>query len=317
MIQPSHPNLSVVKQCNLLGLNRSTFYYEPVKESEENLRILRWLDVQYLKTPFSGARKLIKELAKEGCMLNMKRLRRLMKIQGWQTLYPEPKTTLSDPTKYKYPYLLRDLKTERRNQVWAIDITYIPMRKGFMYLCAIIDLHTRYVVGWGLSNSMTAEWVVGIISEAILMHGRPEIINSDQGSQFTSELYVSLLQSEGISISMDGKGRAIDNIFVERLWRSVKYEHVYLYAYEDGLSLYQGLHWYFEFYNHERLHQSLDYETPASLYLTEFERSSRKPCGQLARFSQQLTMEYVTEGELMRKPALTSENHLNFKELLS
>jgi len=181
-----------------------------------------------LKTPFSGARKLIKQLEKEGHRLNMKRLRRLMKIQGWQTLYPEPRTTLSDPSKYKYPYLLRDLKTERRNQVWAIDINYVPMRKGFMYLCAIIDVHTRFVVGWGLSNSMTAEWVVGIVSEAILIHGKPEILNSDQGSQFTSDVYASLLKKEGIRISMDGKGRAIDNNFVERLWRSVEYELIYL-----------------------------------------------------------------------------------------
>jgi putative transposase len=317
MIETEHPSLSIAKQCGLLDLNRSSFYYEPVAESEENLRILRWLDEQYLKTPFSGARKLIKQLEKEGHRLNMKRLHRLMKVQGWQTLYPEPRTTLSDPSKYKYPYLLRDLKTERRNQVWAIDITYVPMRKGFMYLCAIIDVHTRFVVGWGLSNSMTAEWVVGIVSDAILIHGKPEMMNSDQGSQFTSDVYVSLLQKEGIRISMDGKGRAIDNIFVERLWRSVKYEHIYLYAYDDGLTLYQGLYRYFEFYNHERLHQSLDYSTPASEYLINQEHSSGTPCGQLAIFSQRHTTDNIHHGEPQRKYRLTSENHLNFKELLS
>ena len=242
-----------------------------------------------------------------------------MSIQGWRTLYPQPRTSVSDPAKYKYPYLLKDLKIERRNQVWEIDITYVPMQKGFMYLCAIIDVHTRYVVGWGLSNSMTAEWVVGIICEAILLHGRPEILNSDQGSQFTSELYVSLLIKEEISISMDGKGRAIDNIFVERLWRSVKYEHIYLYAYEDGLSLYQGLYRYFEFYNHVRMHQSLGYETPASRYLrNDVRESSGMPCGQLARFSQRLTVTaHAPEGEPLKKSRPTSENHLKFNELLS
>ena len=181
-----------------------------------------------------------------------------------------------------------------------------------MYLCAIIDIHTRYVVGWGLSNSMTAEWVVGIISDAILVHGRPEIMNSDQGSQFTSDLYVSLLQREGILISMDGKGRAIDNIFVERLWRSVKYENIYLYAYEDGLSLYQGLYRYFDFYNHERLHQSLDYATPGSHYLTYHTQASESPCRQLAIFSQRLTAPaHAPEGEPMKKYRLTLKNTLN------
>jgi len=171
------------------------------------------------------------------------------------------------PFEVQVPIPFEGSEDRTRNQVWTIDITYVPMRKGFMYLCAIIDVHTRFVVGWGLSNSMTAEWIVGIVSEAILIHGKPEILNSDQGSQFTSEVYISLLQREGIRSSIDGKGRAIDNIFVERLWRSIKYEHIYLYAYDDGLSLYQGLYRYFEFYNHERLHQSLDYSTPASQYL--------------------------------------------------
>jgi putative transposase len=232
----------------------------------------------------------------------MKRLRRLMAIQGWRTLYQEPRTTVSDPTKYKYPYLLKELKIERRNQVWALDITYVPRRKGFVYLCAIIDNHTRYVVGWSLSNSMTAEWVVCIISDAILVHGRPEIMNRDQGSQFTSDLYVSLLQREGILISMDGKGRAIDKIFVERLWRSVKYENIYLYAYEDGLSLYQGLYRYFEFYNHERLHQSLDYETPRSHFMKDYVKASEKLCGQLAIFFQRLTAPaHTPEGEPLKK----------------
>jgi putative transposase len=241
-------------------------YYEPEPESEENLCIMRVLDEQYLKTPFYGVEKLAVLLSALGYRINIKRLRRLMKLQGWQTLYPMPRTTRIDPAAYKYPYLLRELQVCRNNQVWAIDITYVPMKKGFMYLCALIDVHTRYVVGWGVSNSMTAEWCTEIVAEAIARHGAPEIVNSDQGSQFTSEVYTGFLKSKGIQISMDGKGRAIDNIFIERLWRSVKYEDLYLHVYEDGLSLYKGLMQYFSFYNDERMHQSLEYETPSSFY---------------------------------------------------
>jgi putative transposase len=192
-----------------------------------------------------------------------------MKLQGWQTLYPTPRTTRIDPAAYKYPYLLKGLAIERKNQVWAIDITYIPMKNGFMYLCAVIDLHTRYVVGWGISNTMTAEWCTEIVQDAISLHGKPEIMNSDQGSQFTSEIYIELLKKNDIQISMDGKGRAIDNIFIERLWRTVKYEHIYLHVYEDGLSLYKGLNTYLKFYNGERRHQSLSNKTPEEYYLKQ------------------------------------------------
>jgi len=170
------------------------------------------------------------------------------------------------PTSGVYPYLLKDLRIERANQAWAIDITYVPMKRGFMYLCAIIDLHTRYVVGWSVSNTMSAPWVRQVVEEAVARHGKPEIINSDQGSQFTAIEYTGLLETAGIKISMDGKGRAIDNIFIERLWKSVKYECIYLHAYEDGVQLYEGLKEYFRFYNEERLHQSLHYQTPAELY---------------------------------------------------
>jgi putative transposase len=266
MVEKKHPDLSVVKQCELLQISRSGFYYEPAKESDENLSIMRVLDEQYLETPFFGVERLLVLLVAMGYKINKKRLRRLMKLVGWQTLYPQRKTTRIDPAAYKYPYLLRDLAIERKNQVWAIDITYLPMKKGFMYLCAIIDLHTRYVVGWGVSNTMTAEWCVQIVQQAIDTHGKPEILNSDQGSQFTSDVYITLLKDNEIQISMDGKGRAIDNIFIERLWRTVKYEHIYLHVYEDGLSLYKGLQQYFLFYNDERRHQSLNYETPVTLY---------------------------------------------------
>ena len=174
-----------------------------------------------------------------GYIINRKRLRRLMKLQGWQTLYPVPRTTLINPAAYKYLYLLKSLKIATKNQVWAIDITYIPMKSGFIYLYTIIDVHTRYVAGWGISNTMTAEWCTEIVKDAIAIHGKPGIINSDQGSQFTNEVYTALLKANEIHISMDGKGRAIDNIFIERLWRTVKYEPIYLHVYEDGLSLFK------------------------------------------------------------------------------
>jgi len=190
----------------------------------------------------------------------------LMKKINWKTIYREPKTTISNILHKKYPYLLRNLKTERRNQVWVTDITYIPMAKGFMYLIAIIDLHTRYVVNWSISNSMTADWCAEVLEEAIKKYGKPEIFNTDQGSQFTSDVFINILKDNDILISMDGKGRALDNIFIERLWRTVKYEDIYLKAYKNGLDLYEGLSQYFEFYNEVRFHQSLDYKTPSEIY---------------------------------------------------
>jgi putative transposase len=266
MIEPENNDLSLVKQCNLLQIRRSGLYYVPTRESQENLHLMRKMDEQYLKTPFYGVRRLTEWLKKNGYDVNHKRTWRLMELMNWQTLYCKRNTSKRNKEHVVYPYLLRGLKINRANQVWAIDITYIPMRRGFMYLCAIIDVHTRYVVNWGISNTMTAEWCKQITQQAIEMHGKPEIINSDQGSQFTSPVHINLLESYEIKPSMDGKGRAIDNIFIERLWRSVKYECVYLHAFEDGVQLYEGLNKYFEFYNYERFHQSLDYDTPASQY---------------------------------------------------
>lgn len=268
MIESSNPSISIRQQCRLLSLHRSGLYYHPVAETEENLTIMRLLDEQYYKTPFFGERKLKIWLRGQGYFVNRKRLRRLMKLMGWETLYKRPGT--SDPnTSHKvYPYLLKGLAITRANQVWATDITYVPMRKGFMYLCAVIDLHTRYVVNWSVSNTMTADWCKSVVEEAITTNGKPEIFNTDQGSQFTSEIFTGILKNHEIQISMDGKGRAIDNIFIERLWKSVKYENIYLNVYEDGVSLYQGLQQYFDFYNTERFHQSLGYKTPADLYKT-------------------------------------------------
>jgi putative transposase len=261
-------DICLYRQCELLCIHRSGLYYKPVPETEENLRMMRMMDEQYFKTPFYGIRRLTAWFNQKDCHINRKRVKRLMELMGWQTIYHKRNTSKRNKLHPVYPYLLKDLVITRRNQAWAIDITYIPMRRGFMYLCAIIDLNTRYVVNWGISNTMSALWVRQIVEDAIEMHGQPEIINSDQGSQFTGEEYTSLLtqRDNPIAISMDGKGRAIDNIFVERLWKSVKYECVYLHAYEDGVKLYKGLQQYFCFYNTERLHQSLDYKTPESLY---------------------------------------------------
>jgi putative transposase len=266
---PSSPVLS--RQCCLLSVHRSGIYYRARSESEENLRIMRFLDEQYFQTPFYGLERLLVLLQLSGYRVNRKRLRRLMRLVGWQTLFPGKRTSISDNKAYKYPYLLGNLEITHPNQVWAIDITYIPMQRGFMYLFAIIDLYSRYVVGWSLSNTMSAGWCVDTIEGAIAQYGVPQIINSDQGCQFTSELYVACLEKHGISISMDGKGRAIDNVFIERLWRSVKYEHVYLYAYDDGNQLWKGLDEYFRFYNHKRIHQSLGYRIPSDVYCVKYE----------------------------------------------
>jgi len=266
MIEKSDTSVSITKQCELLNVHRSCFYYKAQPESELNLEIMRILDEQYFKTPFYGVLRLTALLKTLDYQVNEKRVRRLMKLINWQTIYREPRTTIIDKTSYKYPYLLKGLDIVKNNQVWEMDITYIPMKRGFMYLTAIIDLHSRYVVEWSLSNTMMAEWCVQTLQTAIAKHGKPQIINTDQGSQFTSTIFIDTLKKNEIQISMDGKGRALDNIFIERFWRSVKYENVYLYVYEDGISLYHGLKDYFEFYNQERLHQSLDYQSPNKIY---------------------------------------------------
>lgn len=265
MIDSKH-KISISKQCKLLNINRNIFYYEPKTESQQNILIIELLKKQYFFTPFYGYRKMMFWLEEQGFIVNEKRLKRLMKLANWDTIYRAPKTTIANTEHKKYPYLLKDLKITHKNKVWATDITYIPMNKGFMYLIAIIDLHTRYVLNWSISNTMTADWCTELLKETIEKHGKPEIFNTDQGSQYTSEIHTSLLISNGIKISMDGKGRAIDNIFIERLWRTVKYENVYLQAYESTLALHKGLKNYFEFYNNERYHQSLGYKTPSEMY---------------------------------------------------
>jgi putative transposase len=258
--------LSIKKQCVILDLNRSSFYYSPKGESEESIEIVRLLRIQYYVTPFYGYRKMTVWLQIRGFKVNEKRVKRLMRTINWKTIYKEPRTTIAIKEHNKYPYLLKNLSITHKNQVWATDITYIPMAKGFMYLTAIIDLHTRFVLNWSVSNSMSADWCAGVLQETIEKHGKPEIFNTNQGSQYASDVHTNLLHSNGVKISMDGKGRAIDNIFVERLWRTVKYENVYLQAYTDGISLHKGLEAYFDFYNNERFHQSLGYKTPTETY---------------------------------------------------
>ena len=245
----------------MLGLPRSTLYYAAVPETAANLSLMRQLDEQYLRTPFFGSRRWAVWLQKQGYRVNRKRLQRLMRRMGLEALYPKPRTTVTGPGHKIYPYLLRNLEITRPNQVWSTDITYVPLQCGFLYLVAILDWYSRYVVTWRLSNSLDEVFCVEALEEA-LSWGRPEIFNTDQGVQFTSRAFTGKLEEAGVAISMDGRGRALDNVFVERLWRTVKYEEIYLKAYEGVAECRQGLEWYFPFYNHERPHQSLDYRTP-------------------------------------------------------
>ena len=265
MIGSNHSQLSIRRQCELLGLNRSSFYYEPARETIEDLRLMRRIDEQYLRTPFFGSRRMAAWLTREGDVVNRKRVKRLMGLMGLETIHPGPRTTVPNPDHKVYPYLLRGVKIERRDQVWSSDITYIPMDKGFMYLAAVIDWYSRYVLSWSLSNSLDGRFCLETLEEA-LRGGRPEIFNTDQGVQYTARSFTGRLESAGVSVSMDGRGRALDNVFVERLWRSLKYEEVYLKDYRSVAELESGLMSWFRFYNHERPHQSLEYRTPAEVY---------------------------------------------------
>jgi putative transposase len=265
LVDRGHDSPSVRRQCELLGLARASFYLEPIGESAENLELMRLLDEQYLKTPFFGSRRMVLWLAKQGRVVNRKRVRRLMKLMGIEAIYPKPKTSRRNHEHRVYPYLLRDLRVVRPNQVWASDITYIPMTQGFLYLVAVLDWYSRYVVSWRLSNTLDGTFCLDVLEEALLQ-GRPKIFNTDQGSQFTAEAFTSVLLDRGVRISMDGKGRYIDNIFVERLWRSLKYEEVYLSAYDDVVEARSGIGQYLLFYNEERFHQALGYQTPEAFF---------------------------------------------------
>ena len=265
MIDSGH-KLSVRDQCDILTIHRSGLYYAPHGESQDNLEIMRLMDEHYLKYPSEGVLRMQDFLNALGFVVNHKKVRRLLRLMGIMAIYPKKNLSKLGMKKYIHPYLLKDLKIVRPNQVWAIDITYIPMKKGFLYLTAIIDLYSRYVVGWGISNTLDSESSLSVLKQAIKDYGKPEIINSDQGSQFTSEDWVGYLKSEDIKISMDSKGRAIDNIFIERFWRSLKYDYVYLNPADDGVELYQGIKQYIHYYNHELHHQGIGRRVPAELY---------------------------------------------------
>lgn len=258
-------NLSHRRQCELLEINRSSLYYKPIGEGEENLSAMRLIDQIHLENPAYGVLRMQDELAERGLIANHKRVRRLMRKMCINALYPKRNLSKLGKAKYVHPYLLRDLKITRPNQVWATDISYIPMEKGFMYLTAVIDLYSRYLVGWQLSNSLEAETQTELITELVELYGKPEIINSDQGSQYTSEQWVSCLKEHQISISMDGKGRATDNAFIERFFRSIKYDYIYLSPARTGLELYQGLKNYVKKYNN-RKHQGIKRKKPIHLY---------------------------------------------------
>lgn len=266
MIEPNHPKLSIRRQCDLIGLNRSTFYWQPASESPLNLALMQLIDEEYTRAPFYGYRKMTARLRDpHGYQVNHKRVARLMGIMGLQAIYPQPQTTVVHPQHRKYPYLLRNLKIDRPNQVWAADITYIPLPGGFMYLVAIMDWYSRYVLTWRLSNTLDGAFCLAALREA-LNHAQPEIFNTDQGVQFTAHEFTQTLEAAHVRISMDGRGRVFDNIFVERLWRSVKHENVYIKGYETVPALFAGLDDYFHLYNYERPHQSLDYRTPAAVH---------------------------------------------------
>lgn len=265
MIEADHRRLSVRQQCALLGVSRAGLYYRPVGESAENLRIMRLIDETYTLRPFYGVRKMTAHLRRAGEVLNFKRVRRLMRLMGLEAIYPKKRLSIGAEGHKRYPYLLRDVVIDRPDQVWCADITYLRLRRGFLYLAAVMDWHSRYVLSWELSGSLEADFCLEALDEA-LRKGAPEIFNTDQGVQFTCEAFTGALEAQGVRISMDGRGRCYDNIFVERLWRTVKYEEVFLSDYADPVEARYGLKAYFRFYNEQRPHQALDYRTPAEVY---------------------------------------------------
>jgi len=265
LIEVGHPALSVRRQCELLGLSRSSLYYEPAGETVENLRLMRRIDEQYTARPFYGSRRMTRWLIERGEEVNRKRVQRLMRAMGLEAIYPKPRLSAAGKGHKVYPYLLRGVTIERADQVWSTDITYVPMTTGFMYLAAVIDWFSRYVIAWRLSNTLDGSFCLEMLEEA-LRGGRPEIFNTDQGVQFTAAAFTGRLESAGVAVSMDGRGRALDNVFVERLWRTVKYEDIYIQGYDTVPGLHRGLARYFAFYNGDRPHQSLDYRTPAAVY---------------------------------------------------
>lgn len=265
LVEPAHALLSIARQCELLGLARSSWYYQPAEECAENLTLMRLLDEQYTRTPFYGIRRMTAWLRQQGYAVNHKRVARLLRLMGLEAIYPKPRLSVPGMQEDRFPYLLRGLTITRVNQVWSTDITYLRMQRGFLYLVAILDWYSRYVLAWEVSNTLETGFCLSTLERA-LQNGTPEIFNSDQGVQFTSAAFTARLTTAGSRISWDGRGRALDNIFVERLWRTLKYEEVYLHDYQTVPEAISSLTRYFRFYNEERLHQALGYQPPAVVF---------------------------------------------------
>ena len=269
MIETDHPHISIARQCDLVGLARSSYYYIAEGETAENLHLMRLLDEQYTRTPFYGVRRMTVWLRQQGYRVNPKRVARLLHTMGLETLYPKPRLSQTHPEHRVYPYLLRGVPITRVNQVWSTDITYIRLHAGFVYLVAVMDWFSRYVLSWAVSITMDVGFCLEALEQALGM-ATPDIFNSDQGAQFTSADFTGRLETAGVKISMDGRGRALDNVFVERLWRTVKYEEVYLQDYGTPREAIQGLERFFQLYNRQRPHQALGYQTPAIVYFSSY-----------------------------------------------
>lgn len=271
MIERQHPHISIVQQCKLLKVSRTSVYQASRKIKKENLNLMRLIDEQYLKTPNYGSRSMRNFLKRLGYKINRKRVQRLMRQMGLRAIYPKPRTSQPHPRHKVYPYLLRKRVIDQPNQVWCADITYIPLSRGFMYLIAVMDWHSRKVLSWRVSNTLDSSFCIDAVEEAIHKYGCPEIFNTDQGSQFTSDAFTAVLKENGIRISMDGRGRFLDNIFIERLWWTLKHHYLYLRAFNNGLELRQGLKTWFKYYNQERFHQALKNWTPDEIYFKKHE----------------------------------------------
>lgn len=266
MIEPQRQEPSISRQCQLIDLSRSSFYYKPVPVKAEDLNLMRKIDELYLQHPCWGSRSMVRQLKRGGIIVNRKHVQRLMRLMGIEAVYPKPRTSRPHPEHRIFPYLLRNLVIDHPNQVWAADITYIPMEHGFMYLVAVMDWYSRKILSWRISNTLEPDFCVDALQEALSRYGRPEIFNTDQGAQFTSSDFVNVLKANQVAISMDGRGRCQDNIFVERLWWTIKHQYLYLHSFDSGSSLRKGLGDWIAFYNHDRAHSALDNRTPDEAY---------------------------------------------------
>lgn len=266
MVEAEHDQLSIVRQCQLLGINRASYYYKVVEPSEEELILLKLIDQQYMETPFYGSRRITAELKRQGYQVNRKRVQRLMQQLGLQAIYPKQNLSQKHPEHRIYPYRLRGVEIEEVNQVWSTDITYLPVLKGHFYLVAVMDWYSRKVLSWRISNSMEVDFCLEALEEALGKYPQPQIFNSDQGAQFTAKAFTKRLEEKSVVISMDGRGRCHDNIFIERLWRSLKWELIYLKAFRDGAELRKEVKKWFHWYNRQRLHQALNYQTPDEIF---------------------------------------------------